>query len=79
MLTENVICDTANCIWDSQPSSKVASSFIQARQIAQKVIECNGSNDFLTGSETHCGVRRDFTVTYTGLKRSGGIELPPPY
>ena len=78
MLTGNGTWDTANCVWDSLPSSKVASGFIQARRIAQKVIKCNGSNDFLAGSKIICGVRHDFTVTDTGLKRSYGIELPSP-
>ena len=65
MLTVNEIWDTANCVWDSLPSFKVASGFIHAHRIAQKAIECNGSNDLLTRSKIHCGIRRDFTVTDT--------------
>ena len=78
MLTENEIWDTVKSVWDDLPSLKVASGFIQAYSIAQRVIDCNCSNSFLTGSKIHFGVRRGFTETATGLKRSNGMELPPP-
>ena len=76
MLTEDQIWDTAKSVCDRLPSSKVASGFIQAHWIAQRVIEFQGSNSFLTGSKIHFGVRRDYTETATGLKHSD--ELLPP-
>ena len=38
MLTENEILATAKSVWDDLPSSKVASGFIQAYRIAQRVM-----------------------------------------
>ena len=78
MLTEDQIWETAKSVWDRSPSSKVTSNFIQAHRIAQRVIEFHGSNSFLTGSKIHFGVRRDYTETATGLKRSDELLLPPP-
>jgi len=78
MLTEDQIWDTAKSVWDRLPSSKIASSFIRAQRITQRVIEFDGSNSFLTGSRIHFGVRRAYTETVTGLKRSDELLLPPP-
>ena len=58
--------------------AEVASGFIQAHRIAQRVIEFHGNNSFLTASKIHFGVRRDYTETATGLKRSDELLLPPP-
>ena len=78
LIEEEEMWDTAISVWYALPSLKADSGFIQACSIAQRVIDCNGSNSFLTGSKIHFGVRRDFTETATGLKRSVGMELPPP-
>ena len=75
MLTEDEIWATAVEVWNSLPSCKISSGFIQAYRIANEVIDCNGCNSFLKGSKMHCGVRRNFTAT--GLKRTDGYSMPP--
>ena len=52
MLTEDQIWNTAKSVWDRLPSSKVASGFIQAHRIAQRVIEFHGSVSWLHQGES---------------------------
>jgi hypothetical protein len=52
------------------PRSKIASGFVQAHPIAQKVVEAKGGNGFLgytAGSTIHCGVGSGFSKTSKGL------------
>ena len=49
------------------PSSTIAAGFPLAYQIAGKVIDGGGRNDFLRGSEFHFGVRKEYMTTDTGV------------
>ena len=77
VLKEDDIWFAANEVWNELPSAKVASAYIQAYRIAQKVIAAGGDNDFLgTSGSIHVGVRKDFDETARGLKRKDGRVLP---
>ena len=80
MLQSNEIWDTAQKVWDDLPSAKIASGFVQAYQICQKVIQQKGSNKFLTGSDggMHVGIRKNFKETDYGLARNDGKKINAP-
>ena len=78
MLSEDELWATAVELWNSFPSCQISSGFLQAYRIAKEVIDCNGCDSFLKSSKIHCGVRRDFTATATGLERTDGYSMPPP-
>jgi hypothetical protein len=44
VLKEDEIWATANDVWHELPSCKIASGFVQAHRIAQKVIDARGGN-----------------------------------
>jgi len=81
MLQPNEIWDTAQTVWGELPSAKIASGFVQAYQILQKVIQQKGSNKFLTGSDgrIHVGIRKHFKQTDRGLTRKDGNKINAPY
>jgi hypothetical protein len=69
VLKEDEIWAAANDVWHELPSCKIASGFVQAHRIAQKVIHASGGDEFL-GKKSfdkgiHCDVRKDFNETST--------------
>ena len=46
VLKEQEIWSTALQVWKKSPSCKIANVFIQAKRIRERIIECNGENDF---------------------------------
>jgi hypothetical protein len=80
-LKENEIWEVADDLWHGLPISKIASGFVQAHRIAQKVIEAKGGHGFLgntAGSTIYCGVRSDFNETAKGLARRDGKKIGAP-
>ncbi len=73
VLKEDEIWAAANDVWHQLPSCKIASGFVQAHRIAQKVINASGGNEFLGNKSfdngIHCDVRKDFNETTKGLSR----------
>ena len=69
VLTENEVWEAAEKVWKKLPSSKIASGFVQARRIADKVIKAKGANDFLGsgGGGIGVGLCRDFQETRKGM------------
>ena len=63
----DTIYKTAEEAWCGLASAKIASGFVLAYRIAAKVIEDEGENKFLCGSNFHLGVRNDFIYTDTGI------------
>jgi len=61
-------------------SCKVASGFIQAYRLSNKIIEHRGDNSFLSGSSggIRTGVSKDFVPTDKGLERKDGSILCAP-
>jgi hypothetical protein len=48
----------------------VASAYVQAYQIAGKVIQAKDDNKFLgSGGSLHCGIGNDFKFTENGIER----------
>lgn len=79
VLTEDEIWETAKEVWEALPSSKIASGYIQAYRIADKVIESKGSNSFLgVGGNIHTNIRKDFRDTDTGLARKDNLQISAP-
>ena len=73
MLKDDDIWNTAEEVWRSLPSSKIASAYIQTFRISQKVVKAGGDNAFLGSSGSiHVGVRDGFHETSTGLRRKDG-------
>jgi hypothetical protein len=71
VLKENEIWTAANDVWHQLPSCKIASGFVQAHRIKQKVINADGGNEFLDNKSfdkgIHCDVLKDFNETIKGL------------
>ena len=60
-------------------SAKIASAYIQAHRIAERVIAEDGNNTFLgVNGSPHVGIRKDFYPTDKGLARRDGSQVPPP-
>jgi hypothetical protein len=52
------------------PNSKVASTYVHAYRIADKIIQAKGVNKFLgSGGSIHCGIGNDFKVTENSIER----------
>jgi hypothetical protein len=48
----------------------VASAYVQAYRIADKVIQAKGNNKFLgSGGSIHCGIGNDFKFTENAIER----------
>jgi hypothetical protein len=60
---------TAENVWRTLDSAKIARGFVLAHRIAKKVIDNGSSNTFLQTSDFHSGVRRDFVDTPKGIKK----------
>jgi hypothetical protein len=70
VLPEDEIWQNAQDVWNKLPNSNVASAYVQAYRIADKVIQAKGDNKFLgAGGNIHCGIRKDFKSTANGLER----------
>jgi hypothetical protein len=65
VLKEDKIGAAANDFWHQLPSCKIASGFVQAHRIAQKVINASGGNEFLRNKSFDVG--KDFNKTTKGL------------
>ncbi len=74
VLKEDKIWATTEGVWHELPICKIASGFVQAHRIAQKVINANGENQLLGNKSfddgIHCDVRKDFNETTKCLSRS---------
>jgi hypothetical protein len=72
VLLEDKIWQNAEDVWKELPNSKVASAYVQAYRIADKVIQAKGDNKFLgSGGSIHCGIGNDFKFTENGIERKG--------
>jgi hypothetical protein len=82
VLPEDDIWENAELVWNQLPNSKIASGYIQAYRIAEKVIRAKGNNDFLgngmRSEGIHAGVRDDFFETHNGLSGKDGKMISPP-
>ena len=80
MLTEDQIWNAAEKVFKQLPSCKVASGFMQANRLAERIIEIRGDNSFLSGSSggIRTGFSKDFIQTKTGLARKDGRVIPAP-
>jgi hypothetical protein len=71
--------ENAEDVWKELPNSKVASAYVQAYRIADKVIQAKGDNEFLgSGGNIHCGIRNDFKFTANGLERKDKKTISAP-
>jgi hypothetical protein len=61
------IWKAAQQVWSSCSSSMVCRAFVHAYRIMQKIIECDGHNDWLVDGTPHCHIRRDFMDTQHGI------------
>ena len=80
-LKEDQIWKAAEEVFKKLPSCKIASGFIQAYRLAEKIIQHRGDNTFLSGSSggIRTGVSKDFQHTKTGLVRKDGrVIFAPP-
>jgi hypothetical protein len=80
VLTEHVIWNNTETVWNELPSSKIASGFVQASCIAKEVIKQNGENSFLgMYGRISTGIWRDFNETAKGLSsRKDNKKLGAP-
>jgi hypothetical protein len=73
VLKEDKIWAAAKNVWHEPPSCKIASGFVQAHRIAQKVVNASGGNEFLRNKlfddGIHCDVCKGFNKTTNGLSR----------
>jgi hypothetical protein len=66
-------------VWKELPNSKVASAYVQAYRIADKVIQAKGDNKFLgSGGSIHCGIGNDFKFTANGIERKDKKTMSAP-
>jgi hypothetical protein len=57
----------------------VASAYVHAYRIADKVIEAKGDNTFLgAGGNIHCGIKNDFKETDNGIERKDKKTISAP-
>jgi hypothetical protein len=68
VLSEAEIWENAENVWNNLPNHQVASVYIQAHRIANKVIKAAGDNSFLGagGEGIHTGISKDFSATEDG-------------
>ena len=81
VLKEDQIWKAAEEVFKELPSCKIASGFIQAYRLAERIIQHRGDNTFLSGSSggIRTGVSKDFQQTKTGLVRKDGrVIFAPP-
>ena len=79
VLNEDEIWAAAEKVWRDLPSCKIASGYVQAYRIAEKIIKVKGDNGFLGSNGTpHVGIRKDFHETEKGLSRKDGKVFGAP-
>jgi ABC-type branched-subunit amino acid transport system substrate-binding protein len=70
VLPEDEIWQNAQDVWKELPNWKVASAYVQADRIADKVIQAKGDKKFLgSGGSIHCGITNNFRPTENGFER----------
>jgi hypothetical protein len=70
VLPTDEIWQNAQDVWKELPNCNVASAYVQAYRIADKVIQAKGDNKFLgSGGSIHCGIRNDLKKTANGIER----------
>lgn len=79
VLPQNDIWNNARELWNKElPNCKIASGYIRAYRVADKVIRAKGSNSFLRTSRDsegiHTGVNTDFYSTDNGMERKDGTK-----
>jgi hypothetical protein len=79
VLSEAEIWKNAESVWKELPNCMVASGYVQAYRIAEKVIKEKGDNRFLgAGGSIHTNVRTDFYETDSGLARKDKEQISAP-
>jgi hypothetical protein len=66
----NKIWKAADDVWRNLDSATIARGFVVAHRILDKVIQHNGSNEFLRAKEFHSSARKDFQSTAKGMMRN---------
>jgi hypothetical protein len=61
------IWKAAEDVWTNLDSATIARGFLLVYRILEKVIQHNGSNEFLRDKEFHSSVRKDFQSTAKGI------------
>jgi len=64
-----IIWEKCESVWKALASATIAQGFILAYRLASKVIQHNGTNEFLRNNNFHCHVREDYAVTPKGVKK----------
>ena len=61
VLSEAEIWENAKIVWNNLPNHQVASGYIQAHRIVDKVIKAAGDNNFLGagGDGIHTGIKKE--------------------
>jgi hypothetical protein len=79
VLPQDEIWQNAQNVWNELPNSKVASAYLHAYWIAEKVIQAKGNNKFLgSGGSIHCGIGNDFKFTENGMQRIDKKTISAP-
>jgi hypothetical protein len=86
VLPNDAIWKNADKVWDNLPNAKIASGYIHAYRMAEKVIKANGGNGFLgaagsgdSGDGLHVGISKDFRKTDNGMCRADKQKVKPNY
>jgi hypothetical protein len=81
VLSEAEIWENAKMVWNELPNHQVASAYIQAHRIGNKVIKAGGDNNFLGagGEGIHTGITQDFSATPNGgMARNDKKQIRAP-
>jgi hypothetical protein len=79
VLTEDEIWRVTLQVWEEIPCTKIASAYVQAIQIAKRVIKMGGSNDFLAVKGSFSvSIRDDFQQSKDGLQRKDTLVFAAP-
>jgi hypothetical protein len=54
-------------VWKAMPSADVAAAHLLVKRLMEKLIKTEGDTRFLNEHGKHCGIRRDFAFTDTGI------------
>ena len=71
----DVIWQKVKEVWDSIPSADIAAAHVLAYRVLGMVVASGGKTDFLDNKGLHTGLRRDFTHTDRGIKRTKANEV----
>ena len=81
VLPNDQIWSNAETVWANLPNEKIASGYVHAYRVAEKVIKAKGSNKFLgAGSDEglHAGIRKDFAKSENGICRRDNKKVAAP-